>query len=117
MEGEIAVFYEMILEEESSKRDEEELCLMLRVQLSLKTGRCEQLTEPVWEQQCHLLAATREGTLEPLEPPDSHSDLSGPHGLSCVGEGRGNTASHEDTGGSWDRSDILCPKPGASGMT
>ena len=43
MEGEIAVFYEMILEEESSKRDEEELCLVLRVQLSLKTGRCEQL--------------------------------------------------------------------------
>lgn len=75
------------------------------------------LTEPVWEQQCHLLAASREGPLEPLEPLGSHSDLSGPHGLSCVGEGRGNAASHEDTGGSWDRSDILCPKPGASGMT
>ena len=62
-------------------------------------------------------AASREEPPEPPEPLGSHSDLWGPPGLRCVGKGRGVAVSHKDTGGSWDWSDILCPKPGACGMT
>ena len=41
MKGGTAAFYEMKLEEESSKQDREELCMVLRLQLSLKIERCE----------------------------------------------------------------------------